>query len=762
MTFLTWPLAAAAAGVLIPTLVILYFLKLRRRDVEVSSTLLWKKAIQDLQANAPFQKLRNNILLILQLLVLIAALLAIAQPEFKDTSLVGQRQIILIDRSASMSSTDGAAADGAAATDGRPGATRLDEAKRRARAMVDALKEPTLFDETAQEAMIIAFDSSAEVRQVFTSSKALLRAAIDGIEPTDAPSGLTKAVELARAYTGTRKFEDQIVEGGVDPATGQRRAIGFVASGPGATLHVFSDGRLPDAEKVQKAPEDRVEFHSVGRAETVNVGITGLRAERSFDTPARVNIFVAVQSTDQRPRSVDVELLVDGVVQRVSGVQITGATPGQGGEGNADADVTQRRGVPGIGGFVLPLDRPEAGSAQVRLLVDEQDALGVDNTAYVIIPPVRRLNVALVTSGSLFVERALRGLNLSKLDVLTPAQFQTILDGNKTTQYDVMVFDRVLPLVEQEEAAPVAAPAASGGTGGAAGAAAPAAGVPGVGRRRPGLPPGRSLVLGAVPPPPLGAIDRGPGEASVIYDFVREHPALRLAGLEKVNIARSRKVEVLPDTPVRVIARDAGGGGDGGGGGGGGGGGPAILEVSDASTNALIVTFDPSETDWPFAAEWVLFLAGSVLHLSEAQTGAISEGVRAGDTLATRLPLDAERVELVTPAGDRLPLEPAADGTVSYGPVRSTGIYRIGWDGLGTSVDLAEGDRATRRIAANLLDPFESDVGASPALPIASEILESRADQQGLVVRRLWPWLLLGALGVLMLEWFIYNRKVAI
>mgnify|MGYP002397188563 CR=1 FL=1 len=70
-----------AGAIAVPLLVLLYFLKLRRQTVEVSTTLLWAKAIQDLQANAPFQRLRNNILLILQLLALALILLAAAQPE---------------------------------------------------------------------------------------------------------------------------------------------------------------------------------------------------------------------------------------------------------------------------------------------------------------------------------------------------------------------------------------------------------------------------------------------------------------------------------------------------------------------------------------------------------------------------------------------------------------------------------------------------------------------------------------------------------
>ena len=78
--FLNPGIALAAAAIVIPSLLILYFLKLRRREMPVSSTFLWKKAIQDLQVNSPFQRLRRNLLLLLQLLLLMLLLLSLSRP----------------------------------------------------------------------------------------------------------------------------------------------------------------------------------------------------------------------------------------------------------------------------------------------------------------------------------------------------------------------------------------------------------------------------------------------------------------------------------------------------------------------------------------------------------------------------------------------------------------------------------------------------------------------------------------------------------
>src|SRR6266567_1922072 len=92
-----WP-AALAAAIVIPSLLILYFLKLRRREMPVSSTFLWKKAIQDLQVNSPFQRLRRNLLLLLQLLLLILLILSQARPVTNYRPPAGGVNVILIDR----------------------------------------------------------------------------------------------------------------------------------------------------------------------------------------------------------------------------------------------------------------------------------------------------------------------------------------------------------------------------------------------------------------------------------------------------------------------------------------------------------------------------------------------------------------------------------------------------------------------------------------------------------------------------------------
>ena len=196
MSFLNLWWAAVVAAAVIPVLLILYFLKLRRRREVVPSTLLWKRAVQDLQVNAPFQRLRKNLLLFLQLLILALAILALARPIVETTVTDEDRLVILIDRSASMNTRE-------------EGETRLDKAKDAAKGLVRTLNRRSggwrsFFSfgaaEAKTQAMVIAFAERATIVSPFTTNTSDLADLIDKIEPTDGRTDLREAMELAEAY----------------------------------------------------------------------------------------------------------------------------------------------------------------------------------------------------------------------------------------------------------------------------------------------------------------------------------------------------------------------------------------------------------------------------------------------------------------------------------------------------------------------------------------------------------------------------------
>src|SRR5439155_25145664 len=95
-------------GLVPPAIIALYFLKLRRQPLEVPSTYLWSRAIEDLHVNSLWQRLRQSLLLLLQLLLIAIIALTLLRPGWSGTKLEGKRFVFLIDTSASMAATDAA------------------------------------------------------------------------------------------------------------------------------------------------------------------------------------------------------------------------------------------------------------------------------------------------------------------------------------------------------------------------------------------------------------------------------------------------------------------------------------------------------------------------------------------------------------------------------------------------------------------------------------------------------------------------------
>src|ERR687890_1033759 len=103
MSFLS-PLALLGL-LFVPVVLAMYLLKLRRDEQVVPSTLLWKRLLTDVEANAPWQRLRRSLLLLLQLLpVALLALLA-ARPFLERPAGLAGDVVVVIDTSASMAAT---------------------------------------------------------------------------------------------------------------------------------------------------------------------------------------------------------------------------------------------------------------------------------------------------------------------------------------------------------------------------------------------------------------------------------------------------------------------------------------------------------------------------------------------------------------------------------------------------------------------------------------------------------------------------------
>ena len=87
-------------------IVLMYMLKLRRREIQISSILLWQMLLLDRQANTPWQRLKRNWLLFLQLLILLVLTISLARPVLKIPQVATGSLVVLLDASASMSATD--------------------------------------------------------------------------------------------------------------------------------------------------------------------------------------------------------------------------------------------------------------------------------------------------------------------------------------------------------------------------------------------------------------------------------------------------------------------------------------------------------------------------------------------------------------------------------------------------------------------------------------------------------------------------------
>jgi Ca-activated chloride channel homolog len=243
----------------IPVLIVFYLLKRKRVARVVPSTLLWQKFLAESQASAPFQRLRHNWLLILQLLLLILAILALARPYFSSKVTGGRILVAILDASASMQSTD-------------ESPSRFEKARKEALKLVDTIHEN-------DQMVVLQAGSNTEVKQSPTAEKSALRRAIESTRVTDSPTQLAEALKLAQT---------------------------LIQNNPKAEVHLFSDGASPNLNEFENKGLPLI-YHQSG-TRGANLGIVNLEVRQHPENPAQRAVFTTVANTSSNAMETEVEL----------------------------------------------------------------------------------------------------------------------------------------------------------------------------------------------------------------------------------------------------------------------------------------------------------------------------------------------------------------------------------------------------------------------------------------------------------------------
>ncbi len=370
-------LAGAAA------LAALYLLKPRRRAVVVAFAPLWFGAAGERRAERWARRLRRWLSLALQLAIL--GLLVIAAAELKPVAADrgGRSVVVLVDRSASMSTRDEA------------GETRLAVARTRARAQLDALG-------SADRALVASFAADVAAESSFEpgndSGVARLARALDRVTPSETSGDLPRALAFSASLLRGR---------------------------PGPTIVLVSDGAFaPHA--LSTAPEGvDVRWAPVGRRGR-NVAILSFAARALPADPTTVEAVVVVRNFGDAPAAVTLEIVAGSSGAPVERVKLTLA-PGE----------THRHVLPDVAAADERLEARVAAEANVN-------DLALDDRAFAVVPRPRRLRVLHVGARDLYLDGALLSLG-DAVAIEHAAPEQAEATRARWPAYDAVLFDGVAP-----------------------------------------------------------------------------------------------------------------------------------------------------------------------------------------------------------------------------------------------------------------------------------------------------------------------------
>lgn len=263
---------------LIPLFIIIHNLRSKRKQVAVTNLFLWRELIAVTSRGFRIRRLiLRNLSLFLQILMVILATLALANPVSYAPSLNKGDIILVFDTSASMKTLTGSG-------------TRFERAKAKALELIDELQ-------TGSRMLIIEASSEPKITSRFLEDKGKLREVINMLQPTDAPGRIMKTLYTALAFVDPAKDDSLVVI--TDGSGGQWRNI--------STIN----------EKIRPI---------LITGGTNNVGITKFEFRQELDSENAYEIMLELKNFNSHPILCPVHISLDGttVLQKTIGLSSLG------------------------------------------------------------------------------------------------------------------------------------------------------------------------------------------------------------------------------------------------------------------------------------------------------------------------------------------------------------------------------------------------------------------------------------------------------
>jgi hypothetical protein len=349
-------------------------------------------------------------------------------------------------------------------------------------------------------------------------------------------------------------------------------------------------------------------------------------------------------------------------------------------------------------------------------LVDHHDQLALDDEAWLVMGVVRKARVLVVGTPNkvlhaFFDHPATK--KVAKVEYLDPADLK---DQEKYRQparrgdYDLVVYDRCSPATQDD------------------------------------LPLANTFFIDALPPP-----WKKEGLPKLknphVKGWATQDPLLRyLAALYEIGIDEAFRFDLDPAKNPGVPPRT-----------------PRLLEsdkdaalmfsLNRQSFRDVVMAFailgDTGEwnTNWPLQPSFPLFLRNVLYVLGNVSDAAGEEQIQAGQVKVLRPDVAVSEIEVDPPEGPPETLARGNRADFAYAKTEKVGPYRVRWAGGGQ-----------RYFSVNLLDADESNIEPRPDVEIGG--VKVARGQPRIQARETWKWIALAALVLLLLEWYVYNRRI--